>query len=121
VSFADDLRRFGERAVRLEREVFARATSLAHESIVNGHPLAGSPGQPVDTGALRASWTLRPDGPEAATISTNLPYAPIIEDGITAKGTRIQFRSSVGGPHSVKLTKAAWPRLVARAVEEVAA
>jgi hypothetical protein len=41
-------------------------------------------------------------------------YAPYIEEGLRAT------RSAVGGPGSVKLTRAAWSRIVDNAVKEQA-
>jgi hypothetical protein len=42
----------------------------------------------------------------SATVTTNVEYAPYIEEGLRAT------RSSVGGPGSVKLTIGAWSRIV---------
>jgi hypothetical protein len=50
----------------------------------------------------------------SATVTTNVEYAPYIEEGLRAT------RSAVGGPGSVKLTRAAWSRIVDNAVKEQA-
>jgi hypothetical protein len=50
----------------------------------------------VDTGALRNSWQLQFESPTAALISTNVEYAPIIEDNVRG----VTFKNH--GPHSVR-------------------
>lgn len=81
------------------------------ESIQTGSPITGSPGQPVDTGNLRASWQLTLSSPEVAEITTNVEYAPYVEDGINQHGP-MTVRSAVGGFHSVALTRQNFDRLV---------
>jgi hypothetical protein len=53
-----------------------------------------------------------------AEVLTNTVYAPNIEEGVSATGGSITIRSGVGGIGSVKLTRAAWDRIVALAVKE---
>lgn len=108
------------------RAVFADMAAAVHESIVDGSPVTGAPGQPVDTSNLKTSWQLdfAPDM-RSATIGTNVAYAPDIEDGMrTARSgqvtgrtqQRLTLRSRVGGFHSVKLTVANADRLLAAVV-----
>lgn len=90
--------------------IFAQVASDALDSIQNGSAVTGSPGQPVDTGALKASWQLVLEK-DHATIGTNLVYAIPIEDG-TGKYGPLHLRSEVGGWHSVKLTANNLDRIV---------
>lgn len=91
------------------KELFVRTANHVKESIVAGDPLTGSPGQPVDTGNLRNSWQLQFESPRRALISTNVEYAPYIEDGPMYGLT---LRSQVGGWNSVKMTRANFDRIV---------
>lgn len=95
---------------RTSDALFANACSAALDSIQNGSAVTGAPGQPVDTGALKASWQLVFEGADHATIGTNLVYALPIEDGVGPHGD-LRLRSTVGGFHSVKQTVAGFPRL----------
>jgi len=110
--------------------VFVRTVELLRDSIVDGSPLTGSPGQPVDTGELKNSWHTTLPTPTSAIVGTNVVYAPMIEDGIRDIGERrgnatgstqqrLTLRSEVGGFHSVKLSVAGFDRLVAQAVTDV--
>lgn len=92
----------------------AGVASAVHESIVDGSPLTGAPGQPVDEGTLKNSWqnVIAPDS-LSAVVGTNVVYAPDIEAGMRVARTgqvtgqtaqRLTQRSAVGGFHSVKLT-----------------
>lgn len=119
MGFAEDVSRFAVVVDRRARDVHNRVADGAYESVVNGSPLTGAPGQPVDTGNLRASWQNIVEGPLTRRIVTNTVYAPAIEDGARA-GKALTLRSQVGGWHSVKLTIAAWRRLVEAVTREVA-
>jgi hypothetical protein len=118
MTFSDDLARITVKIDHVSKEVFARVVDKAHESIVNGSATTGAPGQPVDTGALRASWQKTYEDASHATIATNLVYAPAIEEGEGPHG-ELTLRSPVGGFHSVKLTQASMQQLVDEAVREV--
>lgn len=135
-TFADQVAAFRRKVEQRARDVHTVAADLAHQSIVEGSPLTGAPGQPVDTGNLRASWQRIIDGPLEQRIVTNTVYAPFIEDGvrpgavagtgedgtldpIKAPDTQLTLRSQTGGFHSLKLTRAGWDRIVAAAVAEV--
>lgn len=106
--FAGDLNRFVLNLRAKERAVFVNTASAVKGSIVDGSPLTGAPGQPVDTGTLKASWQLTFSGPSTAEVSTNTEYAPIIEYNV--RGAHL--RSTVGGFHSVAMTVAGFERLV---------
>lgn len=144
MSYAEDVRRWVLKVNERTRDVVTASALKAHESIVAGSALTGAPGQPVDTGYLRSSWIVAfnaapsypPEPPQSttgrtdatppnpaapqgevgrslsATITTNVEYAPYIEEGVRAT------RSAVGGPGSVKLTRAAWARIVDTAAKE---
>ena len=58
MSFADDLARFRSSTVARAKDVFVTVAMLSRDSIVNGSEITGAPGQPVDTGYLKASWQL---------------------------------------------------------------
>ena len=107
--FQKDLQRFQRNLEQRNQTRFVRVVDAVHRSIVHGSPVTGAPGQPVDTGALRASWRVAFPSPMAAEIQTELEYAPIIEDNV--RGATL--RSAVGGFHSVKYTVAGFDRLVA--------
>lgn len=107
----------------LEHGLLPAVAAEAHNSIVNGSPLTGSPGQPVGQygagyhqgevgGALKASWQLLFPSPGIAEITTNEVYAPHNEYGVTEDGRAYTQRSSVGGRHSVALTVAGMDRIV---------
>lgn len=131
MSFSDDLRAFREKVLQRSRDVFVGATGDLHESVTEGSPVTGAPGQPVDTGNLKASWQQTFPEEWQSLVATNVEYAPAIEEGIqepytTADGTEVvpgpmTLRSEVGGFHSVKLTRAAWPRVVESVVRRVVA
>lgn len=113
MGFRDDIRRIIDDVDAEDRAIFAEVVSLVHESIVEGSPLTGSPGQPVDTGALRNSWTPAFNSPGEASVATNLEYAQVVEDNI---GDR-HYKNH--GPHSVKLTIAGLDRLVDEAARRI--
>lgn len=117
MSFGLDVKRWSEKAANRARAIADQATVLAHQSIVEGSPLTGAPGQPVDTGALRASWVIE-FGPLRNTVTSPLIYAPMIEDGLR-EGRALMLRSKVGGFHSLALTRIAWGRLVEEATRQV--
>ena len=111
-SFSDQIKAFSRKVETQERDIFTGVVDMAHESIVEGSPVTGSPGQQVDTGALHDSWIKEYPSKDEAIISTNLAYAPNEEDNISSHGTPITQRSEVGGPHSVRLTLAGFDRIV---------
>lgn len=120
MSFAAQVRAWAEQAERRSQQVFLDVATETLRSVQEGHPATGAPGQPVGQGypghvggTLRNSWTLLFRGPHTALISTNVIYAPGIEEGISQRtGRALTLRSSVGGFHSVALTKANFRALV---------
>jgi hypothetical protein len=120
MSFSDDVKRFGVKVTAVTKDVFVNVASAAKDSIVNGSPVTGAPGQPVDTGALKNSWQLEFMSPTEARISTNIAYAESNEDGIARPGggPYVQ-RSPVGGRWSVRLTVLGMPNLVAAETAKV--
>lgn len=144
MAFEDDLRRFALKVRALNTEVFAGIVADVHQSIQNGSSVTGAPGQPVDTGFLRASWQVAFESPTVAIVGTNVAYAPAIEYATRAKydpsGVTNRFgvtggqigpalpaglarkhvKSTRGGNHSVALTRAGFPRIVADVLARVA-
>ena len=123
MSFADDLARFATKTQGKSNALFTNVASGVKESIVNGSAVTGAPGQPVDTGTLKASWQLTFESKSAALVSTNVAYAPVIEDNLRSsfnpRGVqperepgRKAIKSTVGGSHSVKLTVGGFDRIV---------
>jgi hypothetical protein len=129
-AFADSLRRSVLAIEHLEAGVFANVVSAVHESVVEGSLVTGAPGQPVGQygpgyhpgkvgGTLKNSWQTTFVAPDVAEVSTNIVYAPSIEDGLSYAhgGTPMRLRSTVGGFHSVLLTRLGFGRLVRAAAE----
>lgn len=119
MSFFEALKRFSVKLETKTRQAFVAGCAAIKNSIVEGSPLTGSPGQPVgdpatdpNSGNLRDSWTLEFEDANHALISTNVIYAPHNEYGITEDGRPYVQRSAVGGRHSVALTMAGAQRLM---------
>ena len=117
------LDRFTVKLEKLASGLLPAVAATALDSIQNGSPLTGSPGQPVGQygpgyhqgevgGTLKASWQLAFPSAEVAEITTNLEYAPHNEYGVTEDGRPYTQRSTVGGRHSVALTVAGMDRIV---------
>jgi hypothetical protein len=132
MTFADDLMRWNLKIQTQSRAVFNGTVGAAYESVVNGSPVTGAPGQPVGQygpgyhegdvgGELKSSWQKERLGPWLAQVITNNPYAKSNEDGIARPGggPYVQ-RSTVGGRHSVKLTALGIQKLVDDEVRKVA-
>lgn len=118
--FSDKLRAFKKKTYERTNQVMNGIATEAYRSIVMGSEITGAPGQPVDTGRLRASWQLIWEGPKGPIdIVTNVVYARQIEDGVSHWGKPLVLRSQVGGFHSVKLTVSSMPMIVKKVVEEV--
>lgn len=105
--FAGDLKRFTQKVEARSQAVFVNVCAATKASITEGSPVTGSPGQPVDTGNLKNSWQLRFESPSVAEISTNVEYAPFVEDNVR----NVTFKNH--GPHSVRYTIAGFPLIVA--------
>jgi hypothetical protein len=111
--FDAQVRSFALAVPAYSRRVFVNTAVAVKDSITDGSAITGAPGQPVDTGVLRASWQLTFDDAQTASISTYVVYAPQIEDGVSWRGLPLTLRSAVGGWHSVKMTVLNFPRLAA--------
>ncbi len=119
MSFGDDLRIFAAKVHTNNQAVFVNTCAAAKDSITDGSPTTGAPGQLVDTGNLKASWQLEFESASSALISTNVEYAQQMEEG-TRDGRALVQRSQVGGFHSVALTVAGLDKIVALEAEKVA-
>ena len=117
--FDANIDRFIVHVQSLETGLLPRVAALAHESIQTGSPITGAPGQPVDTGNLRASWQLAFPSADVAEISTKSEYAMPNETGVRHDGRPYVQRSPVGGRHSVALTIAGFQKIVDVATEQV--
>lgn len=112
MSFADDLSKFSAKVERMTQQLLPAVAAHAMESIQVGDVLTGAPGQPVDTGNLRASWQVAFPSLGVAEITTNTAYAPANEYGVREDGRPYTQKSPVGGRHSVALTIAGMQRIV---------
>ncbi len=114
MGFADDMNRFNAKLEQRHREVFVGVASAVENSITEGSPLTGAPGQPIDKGVLIASWQLSFEEEWVALIGSGgaaADYNRSIEDGEGPHGP-LTLRSSVGGFHSVALTRAGFQPIV---------
>lgn len=97
-----------DRVMRNLRKKTASFPSLLAEevlvSIRDGSSVTGAPGQPRRSGRLIKSWKRDRRG-TLYRIYSRLFYAPLAEEGIGRTGKPAVHRSSVGGPHSVKMTR----------------
>jgi len=119
---------------RLRRVVNECAIEI-QRSVVEGSEITGAPGQPVDTGFLRSTWIPRFLEAWRWLTSTNAAYARAQEEDLRSAydpqgvdrpkglerqgGTNRKGPSTVGGHHSVKMTRAGWQRIVDVAVQRV--
>lgn len=113
MSFSQDLVAFARLVEQRERDVFVRTTQEVARSVVEGSEVTGAPGSPVDTGALRGSWVGEFVSDHEWHLTTNVEYAPFVEDNVG----NVTFK--VGGPHGVKLTIAGFERIVEAVTDEV--
>jgi hypothetical protein len=128
MSFGDQVHVWTLKVDDANRDLIVDVAQLCHESIQVGSAITGAPGQPVEWGTLKASWQIQPEPEGSILVSTNLEYAESIEDGVqasykTKKGTIVTpspmtLRTKTGGFHSVKMTIAAFDRLVDHAVAQ---
>ncbi len=102
------------------KDIHAKTAFALRDSVVHGSTVTGAPGQPVDTGNLINSWQLTFPAQLLARLTTNVEYAPAIEEGVGPHGP-MTFISPEGGPHGVKLTVAGFQKLVDKVVREVLA
>ncbi len=113
MTWESDIERHIMHQNRQVKRAFAAVAGAMHESVVDGSQITTAPGQPVRTGNLRSSWNLGFPASFVAETLTNVDYAQDIEELDTP------LRSTVGGHHSVKLTRANFGKLVAHAVEGI--
>ncbi len=135
MTFSNDLRVFAEKLERRGKDVFVGSTVEVQRSVVEGSELTTAPGQPVDTGFLKGSFIPEFISPTEWQITTNTSYAPAIEDNLQSSfdergkdrppdlrpkgGSRPSIKSTVGGNHSVKKTRAGWQRILDHVNEAV--
>lgn len=115
MSFEQDMERVIQYVTRNTHALTRNVAAHAFVSIVDGSPVTGAPGQPVEYGDLYDSYQFAPLGNERFEVYSDLHYAPIIEDNL--RGARL--RSKVGGFHSIKLTRHGWQKLVAHEVTRI--
>lgn len=118
MSFSNDLRRFAVKLATREKDVFLGTVSAVKESITEGSPITGSPGQPVDAGNLKGSWIESFPEDWFGEVATPVEYAPPIEAGVGPHG-EITLRSEVGGFGSVAATTTNFDRLVEHVTRQV--
>jgi hypothetical protein len=127
--FSDGLRDYGAELEQWIDDVRIGSANEAFRSVVHGSEITGAPGQPVGGnpafyprgyvgGTLLNSFQLE-HGEDVSEISTNIIYAPGIEDGVGPHGP-ITIRSEVGGTGSVSATVSAFDRIVDHVVAEFA-
>jgi len=114
MSFGDDLRLFADKVEARVQDVFIGCTGEVQRSVVEGSEVTAAPGQPVDTGTLKGSWIGEFESADAWHTTTNVEYAPYIEEGVG-----MTLRSEVGGFHSVALTRGGWQKIVDTVRDEV--
>lgn len=126
--FSDGLRDFGAELEEWVKDVRIKSAEEVHRSIVHGSEITGAPGQPVGGnpahyprgyvgGTLLNSWQLE-HGEDVSESSTNVVYAPGIEDGVGPHGP-ITIRSEVGGTGSVAATVSGFDRIVDHVAKEL--
>lgn len=121
MSFESEIAAWVVKVKQRERALFVGVATAVKDSIVNGSAVTGAPGQPVVSGTLKNSWQLEFESPSVAVISTNVVYARSIEENLrNAKIPRGKPKgSTVGGPHSLKLTRVGAGRLIDIEVQKV--
>jgi len=125
------LREFQAKIERRINDIHINCAEQIRDSIKDGSTTTGAPGQPVDSGYLKNSWQLVFPTKLMARITTNVAYAPAIEENTPfaydpAGVDRPKDMplspigvSEVGGSHSVKQTRVGFQRIADRAVREV--
>jgi phage gpG-like protein len=114
MSFGDRMGRVRLRIATRHRNVLTGVVEEATRAIVEGSEITGSPGQPVDTGNLKASWQTVYESENRAVIGTNVEYARAVEDGIGPHGAvTYGAKNGIGGSHSVRQLVVNWDRVVA--------
>ena len=99
------LERMKAQVARLNADLMVGVTQDAYESITIGHPATGSPGQPVDTGYLRQSWSLFTDAPTFNTAGDGKDNAGTSAAPIAAPvaNPAVLLRLAMGQSHKVTI------------------
>jgi hypothetical protein len=100
-----------------DEKILKSVVEMSFDSIVNGSHETGSPGQPRD---LRepGEWNIT-YGKGFARIWTRDKSARSVEEGISKKfGGPITLKSDIGGFHSLKHTRKAIRKLLAKAAAQ---
>jgi hypothetical protein len=119
-TFAAQMQQTGVALEQWAHAVHERVADLALDSIANGSATTGAPGQPVaaalyeHSGALRDSWRKSRAEADVIVLSTDIAYAPPVEDNLRG------MRFTNHGPHSIKLTVLGSPALIRQAMQDVA-
>lgn len=109
-SFAQQMAAFN---TRLRRKVNVLSEDVRDEvfrSVVHGSEITTAPGQPVDTGTLRDSWQRTTVAPHVEEITSTDNPAKVASIEHNWRGATL--RSSVGGFHSLAITRLGFNRIV---------
>lgn len=110
--FARGLRRFGDLMIERETRLYRAAVDHVERSIKDGSAVTGAPGQPIQSGNLYRAWHRAGSlGAQNVAIVCDVimaPYAGKIEH----RTGGITIRSSVGGAHSIKITRLNFPLII---------
>lgn len=104
--FDDEIEAHLENLDRALLQTFRGSAEDVQDSITNGSAVTGAPGQPVQSGHLKGSFIPQFLEKWIWETTTMVVYAPFIEEGGYVK------HSKVGGPHSVRLTRIGWDKIV---------
>lgn len=118
--FSAGFGRFRMKVEAFSVDLLPRVGELMYESIVNGSPITGAPGQPELSGDLERSYELTFPTPDSVQVATMSSYAVPNETGIRAGGGKYVQHSSKGGRWSVSLTRRGLQNIVDVAAREVA-
>jgi hypothetical protein len=110
MSIAQQLAAFNTRLRRKVNVLPVQAVDEVFRSIVYGSEITTAPGQPVDKGTLRDSWVREEVEPgiERITSTDN----PLKVASIENNWRGATLKSSVGGFHSVAITRLGFNRIV---------
>jgi hypothetical protein len=117
--FDGGLSRFQRQLDGMSVVLLPRLGELMYESIVDGSPMTGAPGQPEEEGDLIDSWEMTQPTETSVQVASDSEYALQNEDGVRPGGKPYVQRSSVGGRHSVKITRQGMQALVNHAANEI--
>lgn len=108
-NFAVSLAGEFDNVVTLAEDLFSDIVDAEADSIINGSAVTGSLGQPVASGDLLRSWTVKRSGRRRASIETDNDHAIFVEHA--AHG--YVYDAGGGGAHSVKKSVAGFGQLAA--------